>query len=270
MKAKEGVRQPAVAGHFYPADSAELETTVRRLLEEANPPAGPVPAALVAPHAGYLYSGPVAGTAYATVAPLVAHVTRVVLVGPSHFVAFQGLALPEASAFASPLGVHPVDEEATDALAGFPQVRRWDVPHQDEHALEVHLPFLQLALGPVPIVPLVTGEAAPSLVADVLEAVWTPGTLVIVSSDLSHYLRYEEACTVDERTARAVEALAVDEIQPSDACGAVALRGLMTSATRRGLAARTLDLRNSGDTAGGRRRVVGYGAFRFAAQEAPV
>lgn len=258
------MRPTAVAGRFYPADPAELEATVRGFFEVAVPPTlATRPAALVAPHAGYPYSGPVAGSAYALLAPAPASVRRVLLLGPSHFVAFEGLALPESDAFATPLGDHPVDHEGLIALESSTSVRRWERPHRDEHCLEVQLPFLRVALGAVPIIPIVTGAAAPRTVADAVERVWTDDTLVVVSSDLSHYLPYDDARAVDGRTADAVVRLDVDAVRSSQACGSVALRGLMEAARRRGLTARCVDLRSSGDTAGPRGDVVGYGAFGF-------
>lgn len=262
MDARVKLRPPAVAGQFYPDDPAELQATVQRFLASAGPsPEAERPVALVAPHAGYPYSGQVAGSAYALLSGAPAGVRRVVLIGPSHYVPFEGLALPEASAFDTPLGAHLVDAEGVDMLARTPGVRRWERPHRDEHALEVHLPFLRVALGEVPVVPIVTGDAAPETVADALERVWGPDALVVVSSDLSHYLRYEEAAAVDGRTARAIEHLDVDAVDPRAACGATALRGLLVASRRRGLHARCVDLRSSGDTAGPRDRVVGYGAF---------
>jgi AmmeMemoRadiSam system protein B len=257
------IRPAAVAGRFYPADPEELEATVRSLLAGAPGPEGPPPAAAVVPHAGYVYSGPIAATAYAALAPVAGRVERLVLVGPSHFVPFHGMALPTASAFTTPLGEHPVDTAGCSALDASPAVRRSDVAHRDEHSLEVQLPFVRLTLGPVPTVPLLTGDAEQEEVADALDMVWTAETVVLVSSDLSHYLSYDAARKRDSRSAAAVEALDPDALGRGSACGRVALRGLLVAARRRGLGARTLDLRSSGDTAGDRRRVVGYGAFGF-------
>ncbi len=270
MSARPGVRPPAVAGRFYPDDPRELEGMVRAFLAEggrgdgSSPAAHGVPAppvALVAPHAGYVYSGPVAGSAYRLVLPRRSRVRRVVVLGPSHFVAFRGLALPESEAFDTPLGAHAVDAEGVAALGSHPAVRRWERAHAQEHSLEVQLPFLRMALGAVPILPMVTGDADPPEIADALERVWDDGTLVVVSSDLSHYLPYERAREVDARTAAAVERLEGAALGPHDACGVVALRGLLEAARRRGLRARCVDLRSSGDTEGSRGRVVGYGAF---------
>jgi MEMO1 family protein len=272
MTTRPGARPPAVAGRFYPDDPRELEAVVRGFLaagargdgSSPDPRSAPTPpVALVAPHAGYVYSGPVAGSAYRLVVPRRGDVRRVVLLGPSHFVAFRGLALPESAAFDTPLGEHPVDEEGAAALGADPLVRHWDRAHAQEHSLEVQLPFLHVALGAVPILPLVTGEAEPEEIADALARVWDDTTLVVVSSDLSHFLPYDRAREADRRTATAVERLEGDALGPHDACGVVALRGLLEMARRRGLTARCVDLRNSGDTEGSRGRVVGYGAFAF-------
>jgi AmmeMemoRadiSam system protein B len=258
-------RPPAVAGTFYPADAAELRRVVTGLLAEAAATgAGPPPRAIVGPHAGYVYSGAVAASAYAALASSPAF-RRVVLLGPAHRLAFEGLALPSHAAFRTPLGDVPVDATARQALADLPQVRVLDAAHAREHGLEVHLPFLQVALGPAAIVPLVVGEAGAAAVGAVIERLWDgPQTLVVVSSDLSHYHDYATACRLDAATSRAIEALRYDDLDEGSACGRAPLRGLLWVAARRGLTARTLDLRNSGDTAGPRDRVVGYGAYAFA------
>jgi hypothetical protein len=252
-----------VAGRFYPDDPRDLEATVRACIGAGSRGDSAPPVALVAPHAGYVYSGPVAGSAYSLLVPRCAEVRRVVIVGPSHHVAFRGLALPESAAFDTPLGEHPVDPDGAAALEAHPLVRRWERAHAEEHSLEVQLPFLRVVLGAVPVLPLVTGETEPGDVADALERVWDAGTLVVVSSDLSHYLPYERARAADHRTASAVERLDGAALGPHDACGVVGLRGLLEAARRRGLTARCVDLRNSGDTEGSRSRVVGYGAFGF-------
>jgi AmmeMemoRadiSam system protein B len=222
----------------------------------------PVPKALIVPHAGYEYSGPVAGSAYARIAPAHGSITRVVLMGPSHRVAFHGLALPSASHFATPLGTVPVDQESIARALALPQVSVMDEAHGREHSLEVHLPFLQVALGPFQLVPIVAGEAAAEEVGAVFETLWGgPETLIVASSDLSHYHDYSTAQQLDARTSTAIEALRGDVIRDEDACGSVPIRGLLWVAKRRGLRARILDLRNSGDTAGPRDSVVGYGAY---------
>jgi len=243
------VRPPAVAGTFYPAEPAELRDTVVRLLAAA--PRGPAPKALIAPHAGYVYSGPVAASAFARVEN--ATFSRVVLLGPSHFVSLRGVALPDARAMMTPLGVLPVEE------LPLPQD---GAAHEREHSLEVELPFLQVTLRTFSLVPLVVGDADPDEVADRLEPLWGgPETLVVISSDLSHYRPYEDAVRVDAATAK--EILALGRLTHDEACGADPVNGLLRVAKRRGLRAELLDLRNSGDTAGDKSRVVGYGAFAF-------
>lgn len=259
------VRPPAVAGTFYPADRARLARDVDQYLAAARPVgADDAPKAIIVPHAGYVYSGPVAASAYARLAPMRGRITRVVLLGPAHRVAFRGLALPAAGAFATPLGEVPIDRDGHAAVAELAGVQVRDAAHAEEHSLEVHLPFLQRALGAVSLVPLVVGDARPAMVAAVLEALWGgPETLIVISSDLSHYLDYAAAKRVDQATAGRIEALAHDEIEPDAACGSRPIAGLLQLAGKLDFRATTLDLRNSGDTAGGRDRVVGYGAWMF-------
>lgn len=264
------VRPAAVAGMFYPGNPAELAVQVDRLLSGApgggELPRG-IPEAIVVPHAGYIYSGPIAASAYALLRGAADRIRRVLLLGPSHYVALRGLALPDAAALATPLGELPVSEAGAARVARLPQVTASARAHAREHSLEVQLPFLQRVLPGVPVVPLVVGQAEPEEVAQVIEALWEPGTLVVVSTDLSHYLTWDEARAVDGETARRI--LALDPgLAPEDACGAAPLRGLLVAARRRGLRVRQLDLRNSGDTAGDKRRVVGYGAFAFETPEA--
>ena len=263
MNASLRVRPAAVAGTFYPADPAGLRESLASAFADARSDDGPPPKALIAPHAGYVYSGPVAASAYRTLEGRTG-IERVVVLGPSHFVPFRGLAVTEAGAFATPLGEVRVDRGGCEVAASAEAVRRSDVPHGPEHSLEVHLPFLQTVLGDVGIVPLVVGDAGPREVADVLGPLWDDGTLVVVSSDLSHYLDYETAVAVDRRTADAIVALDAAAVGDRDACGSRPIRGLLVAAREREMAARLLDLRNSGDTAGDRSRVVGYGAFAFA------
>ncbi len=255
------VRRPAVAGTFYPAEPDRLSAMVRRFLAQASPEGDP-PKALIAPHAGYVYSGPIAASAYAPIAPAADRIRRVVLLGPSHRVPLRGLALPSAAAFATPLGTVSLDREAIARVLELPQVRVADGPHAREHSLEVHLPFLQELLGEFALVPFSVGEAAPEEVDEVLDRLWGgPETLVVVSSDLSHYHDYETARRLDARTSRAIEELRFEDIGYEDACGRVPITGLLHLARRRGLRVRTVDLRNSGDTAGPRDQVVGYGAY---------
>ncbi len=260
-------RPPAVAGTFYPADPEDLRGAVDAFLAGAVA-AGPeaaAPKALIAPHAGYVYSGPVAARAYAAVAPLRDIVTRVVLLGPSHRVALEGLALPADDAFETPLGTVPLDREACRHLLAQPGVRRLDAAHTFEHSLEVHLPFLQCVLARFALVPLSVGDASAAEVDAVLEAVWGgPETLIVVSSDLSHYYDYETARRLDAETTAAIEALSPEGLGPESACGRVPARGLLVAARRHGLRVHTLDVRSSGDTAGPRDQVVGYGSYAFA------
>ncbi len=266
------VREAAVAGLFYPADGHELDGVVRDLLRNAAPqpgaaaPGAPraVPKAIIVPHAGYVYSGPIAAAAYARLAPIAARIRRVVLIGPCHRVPLRGLAVPSAEAFVTPLGAVPVDRGACDVLLALPCVRVFDATHAPEHALEVQLPFLQTVLGDFAIVPLVVGDASADEVAQVLDRVWGGDeTLIVVSSDLSHYLDDATAKRRDAATCRAIESLDASAIGDDQACGRVPVRGLLRLARARGLAVTTLDLRTSGDTAGDRRRVVGYGAWAF-------
>lgn len=257
------VRPPAVAGRLYPADPEQLRAAIQGYLKEAAPP-GPVPKALIVPHAGYPYSGPVAASAYVRLQPARGKIRRVVLLGPAHFLPLRGLALPAAQVFATPLGPVPVDLPATAQLLCLPQVCRSDEAHAPEHSLEVHLPFLQEVLEDFALVPLLVGQAPPPQVRQALEQVWGGDeTLVVVSSDLSHFRDYESARQLDRATARAIEQLQDQALSPEQACGFAALRGFLQLARCRGLTAVAVDLRNSGDTAGPRHQVVGYGAWAF-------
>ncbi|MFN3564543.1 MAG: AmmeMemoRadiSam system protein B, partial [Burkholderiaceae bacterium] len=261
---KPAIRPAAVAGMFYPAHTDALRDEVRALLAGARTPQPPrVPKALIAPHAGYVYSGPIAASAYATLAKARDLIRRVVLLGPAHRVAVQGLALPGADRFATPLGEVEVDRAAIAALRELPQVVESAAAHALEHSLEVQLPFLQATLGEFRLVPVAVGDATPGEVAQALERVWGGGeTLIVVSSDLSHYLPYAAAREVDARTVSAI--LALDPgLDHRQACGATPINGLLQVARRRGLRPELLDARNSGDTAGDRRRVVGYAALAF-------
>ncbi len=258
------VRQPAVAGLFYPADPRECAATVDALISATPPPSAETTRAkaFVVPHAGYIYSGPVAATAYAALLPRRDEITRVVLLGPAHRVRLDGLALPAVDAFRTPLGVVPIDDEARGVARMLPGVVIDDRPHAEEHSLEVQLPFLQRVLASFTLVPFVVGHADASDVARVVDALWGgPETVVLVSSDLSHYESYTSAARHDRATADSVLAGAADEIGPYDACGAYPLRGLLGAARHHALEATLLDLRSSGDTAGPRDQVVGYGAF---------
>lgn len=257
------VREPAVAGMFYPGDPAELRIQVDSFLQAPSSAATDAPKALIVPHAGYPYSGPVAGTAYARLHAAAAAIQRVVLLGPAHRTPVAGLALPGVDAFESPLGRVKLDQKACTALRALPQVTVDERAHAMEHSLEVQLPFLQQVLNhDFLLIPLVVGEATPDQVAQVLDQVWGgPETLVVVSSDLSHYKDYETARRLDLRTSQAIEGLDVNALRPEDACGCTPIRGLLAAARQRGLHVENVDLRSSGDTAGGRDQVVGYGAY---------
>jgi AmmeMemoRadiSam system protein B len=262
MTPATGIRPAAVAGRFYPGDATALRTTVDDALLRARRWSGPVPRALIVPHAGYVYSGPIAATGYATLAAARHTIRRVVLLGPAHYVGFEGVAVSSADAFATPLGDVRVDADLRDRVLTLPGVRVHDAAHGPEHSLEVHLPFLQRTLVDFAVLPLVVGRAPAEIVAAVIDAVWDgPDTLVVVSTDLSHYLDHDAAARRDRTTAAAVVNGAVDEIVPDDACGAYPLRGLLTAAAEHDLVVELLDLRSSGDTAGPRDRVVGYAAF---------
>ncbi len=258
-----GVRPAAVAGTFYPAQPGALRAALDTAFGDARvPPAGaPVPKALVAPHAGYVYSGAVAASAYATLAPARAKVTRVVLLGPNHRAPLDGVAASSADAFATPLGLVPVDVDARARALALPSARVDDTVHALEHGLEVHLPFLQTVLGDIQVLPLIVGQCDTADVVALLDELWDGReTVVIVSTDLSHYHRYDDAVALDRRTIAAIVALRSHGIGDRDACGAYPLRGFLESAAARGMQAEVLDVRNSGDTAGDRERVVGYGA----------
>ena len=256
-------RPPAVAGLFYPDDPAALRRDVQQFLAAAGAPArsAAAPKALIAPHAGYVYSGPIAGQAYARLLPWAGRIRRVVLLGPVHRVPVRGLALPSAGRFDTPLGSVEIDHEAVARLRDLPQVTVNDRAHAAEHSLEVHLPFLQQVLGHFTLVPLAVGDATPDEVAEVLTRLWgNEETLIVVSSDLSHYLPYDTARVADRATVDTM--LALDPtLDHTQACGATPVNGLLVLARRRGLRTELLDLRNSGDTAGDRGRVVGYAAI---------
>ena len=260
------VRQPAVAGAFYPGQAAALARDVQTLL--ANTPAdtlaaGTVPKAIIVPHAGYIYSGSTAALAYARLAPARQIIRRVVLLGPAHRVPVRGLALPGDDYVATPLGTVAVDQAAVAQLAQLPQVVVSRAVHAQEHALEVQLPFLQTVLDDFQLVPLVVGDATPEEVAEVLELLWGgPETLLVISSDLSHFLPYRSAQQTDNRTVKSI--LNLDgPLNHQQACGGTPINGLLLAARHHGLQPQLLGLCNSGDTAGDMARVVGYAALAF-------
>jgi len=260
------IRPPAVAGAFYPDNSAVLAREVATLLQQARerttaPHA--LPKALIVPHAGYIYSGPIAASAYALLEAGRKTYRRVVLLGPVHRVPVRGLALPGTDAFATPLGIVTIDQYLVETLAGLPQVVEYAAAHAWEHSLEVQLPFLQTVLDDFSLLPLAVGDATAQEVAEVLERVWGGAeTLIVISSDLSHFHAYREAQAIDSATAQAILDLQVG-VSHEQACGGTPVNGLLLAARRHGLQPRLLDLRNSGDTAGDHSRVVGYAAFAF-------
>ena len=261
------IRPAAVAGAFYPGETGVLRHDVQAMLATAQahaPAASTPPKALIVPHAGYIYSGPVAASAYAQLIPARARIKRVVLLGPVHRVPVRGLALPgSVDFFETPLGNVPLDRQAMDSIASLPQVVESLAAHAWEHSLEVQLPFLQQVLDDFSLVPLAVGDATPQEVAQVLEKLWgSEETVIVISSDLSHYLPYEAAKRVDHATAQAILELDAP-VSHEQACGGTPVNGLLVAARHHHLKPQLLDLRNSGDTAGDRSRVVGYGAFAF-------
>jgi MEMO1 family protein len=258
----QSVRAPAVAGLFYESNPQRLSADVMSMLDAA--PSTAIEAkAMVVPHAGYIYSGPIAATAYRALQHRADAIRRVILVGPTHRVAVHGLAVPEVGGFSTPLGTVPLDHAAIGQILDMPQVVQNNLPHEMEHALEVQLPFLQLVLRDFTLVPLAVGHASAGEVAEVLERLWGGDeTLILVSSDLSHYHPYSEAKRLDSDTVEHILALQ-GPLDHEQACGATPLNGLLQIARRKGLTPRLLDLRSSGDTAGDRDRVVGYAAVAF-------
>ncbi len=255
------VRPPAVAGFFYPGDAAELRDTVNTLISAAAPTPLPPTLSYIVPHAGYVYSGGVAAVAYGHLRRSGLRPKRIVIIGPSHRVYLQGIAIPDSGAFATPLGEIPLDTRAKRALLKRGDVILSDAPHAQEHSLEVQLPFLQVIFGAFELVPLVVGAAEPSHVAAVLDDVaHDADTLLLASSDMSHYLSYEEARRVDADTNARILRFS-NTLSGEQACGAVALNGLLTLARKRGASISALSLLNSGDAAGDRSRVVGYAAY---------
>jgi AmmeMemoRadiSam system protein B/AmmeMemoRadiSam system protein A len=276
-----GVREPAVAGRFYPANADELRAAIRGFLSAAtatktspdslmpsHEPRHTPPKGIIAPHAGYVYSGPIAGSAYSALRGLRGRVRRVILFGPAHFVRLRGMAIPMADVFQTPLGPVPIDREAVEQALSLPFVVLNDAAHAREHSLEVHVPFLQEVLGDFQVLPLAVGEVTAEKVSQVIELLWGGDeTLFVVSSDLSHFHDYETAVRVDTETAGLIESLRFEELTGERCCGFRPISGMLEAARHRGLRVRRLDLRNSGDTAGPRDRVVGYGAFIVEEQE---
>ncbi len=254
------IRAAAVAGQFYPGKAEELAGSVDDLLAEADTSES-CPKAIIAPHAGYIYSGPIAASIYARVRNAADTISRVILLGPSHRVGFNGIALSSADVYRTPLGDVAIDKASVQRLADLPNTGFLDEAHVPEHSLEVHLPFLQRTLGDFTLVPLVVGQAEPVDVARVLETLWGgEETLIVISSDLSHHEAYDMATAKDRATCKQIESLQTN-ISGDQACGCKPINGLLHLAKKKGLTVTTIDYRNSGDTAGPRNSVVGYGAY---------
>jgi len=258
------VRRPAIAGMFYPSDAGVLARDIDAMLAAAQPATSVVvPKAIIAPHAGFIYSGPVAASIYALISPAHARIKRVALLGPTHRVALHGMALPGVDAFATPLGKVAIDTEAVKKLRSLSFVGVNAEAHRLEHSLEVQLPFLQKVIDDFVLIPLAVGHASAQQVAEVIDLLWGgDDTLIVISSDMSHYLPYADAQGTDRATARAIVDLRTD-IDHQQACGATPVTGLNLFAQQRGLTPHLVDLRNSGDTAGDKSRVVGYGSFAY-------
>jgi AmmeMemoRadiSam system protein B len=257
------VRDAAVAGLFYERDPDPLRQQVTALLGRASAVVECPPQVLIVPHAGYVYSGQTAAAAYAQLASLADVIERVVLFGPAHRVALQGMALSTADAFATPLGTVPIDRDSIKCAKQLPGITVSDEAHRQEHSLEVQLPFLQTALGSFSLVPIVVGQCTPTTVAKVMDTLWGgPETLLVISTDLSHFLAYEEARQKDTLTCKRIQAKD-NTLNGQDACGAHALNGLMSTKHCQSMTVKLIDRCNSGDTAGDKDRVVGYGAFRL-------
>ena len=263
------VRDPAVAGFFYPAERETLASDIAGYLSAAPVLATVSPKALIAPHAGYVYSGQVAANAYATWRPETESINRIVLVGPAHRVAFQGIAAPTVEVFKTPLGDVHIDTDAVAAIRDMPQVLLNDEPHRQEHSLEVHIPFLQSVLGDFKLLPLVAGNVAGEQVAEVLERLWgDDSTRFVISTDLSHYQNYETAQKLDGATADAIENMNPAAIGRDQACGRIPVAGMLLAARKHGLYVDRIDLCNSGDTAGKKDKVVGYGSWAVCGDDA--
>jgi AmmeMemoRadiSam system protein B len=262
--ASANVRRPAVAGLFYPRNPERLRGEVASLLAEASTRAVGNVKAVIAPHAGYIYSGGIAAAAFASLRERAKGIERAVVIGPAHYVALRGIAVPTSNVFETPLGAVPVDGDALSAIADLPWVVAHDAAHAPEHALEVELPFLQTTLVEFKLVPLVVGDAEAAEVAQTLARVWGGDeTLIVISSDLSHYHDYETAKRLDAATADAIEGGEWAKLGSGNACGYLPIAGFLIEAARRELQARRLAMCNSADTAGDRNRVVGYGAWAF-------
>ncbi len=264
MTKSKNIRKPAVAGQFYPDDARELTRVLKGLFAASKTLQVSQVKAIIVPHAGYIYSGEVAATAYMTLIPQIHKIKRVILIGPAHRVGFHGIATTSVSDYSTPLGDVTIDKSAINIIESLPQVITLDRAHTHEHSLEVQLPFLQNLLDEFTLVPLIVGDCNSQQVSEVLELLWGgEETLLVISSDLSHYNNYNDALHQDRKTSQAIINLQPENIDFDDACGRIPIKGLLMCATRHNLTPLQVDLRNSGDTAGTRDRVVGYGAYIF-------
>lgn len=257
------IREAAVAGTFYPAAPIQLKQMLEQYLNDA-PIGMKVPKAIIAPHAGYIYSGSIAASVYARLQSAKELINRVVLIGPSHRIGFQGLAVSTAKQFATPLGTIEVDIDSIAKIANHSFVQHMDQAHKDEHSLEVHLPFLQTVLKNFTLIPIVAGNASAEQVCQIIEQFWyEPETLIVISSDLSHFHDYETAQELDRKTTELIEQLQYEKLDSRLACGCVPIKGLLALARKKNLQVKAIDIRNSGDTAGSsdKNKVVGYGAY---------
>ena len=257
----KNIRQPAVAGSFYPDNPHTLKAMIESYLRQVVP-VNKAPKAMIVPHAGYIYSGEIAASAYARLQSKRSTTKRVVLLGPSHRVGFTGMALSHADAFNTPLGDIPLDIEAIASLTNYPFVDYMDQAHLSEHSLEVQLPFLQMTLDSFQLIPIVVGDCPAEQIEQVLELFYgKDDTLIVISSDLSHFHDYATAQRLDKETSEKIEHLDYQHLDYDSACGRVPVSGLLALAKKKSLQIKTIDLRNSGDTAGDKSRVVGYGAY---------
>ena len=261
----KNIRPPAVAGTFYPENPDTLRDVIEQNIAQTAPLSRTeIPKVLIVPHAGYIYSGPIAGSAYTLLVPYRQLINRVVIIGPSHRVGFHGVALSNADNFKTPLGLIPIDKKSQAKLAEIAGVHIMDKAHEAEHSVEVQLPFLQYMLDTFSIVPIVAGDASPQLIAKIIKTLWAgPETLILISSDLSHFHNYLTAQQLDRATSQAILTMDINAIDSQHACGCVGIRGLLTFTQQHPMETSILDVRNSGDTAGSKDSVVGYGAYLF-------
>lgn len=258
------IRRSAVAGYFYPSNKEILIKQIKNFLENATLKFNYTPYALICPHAGYVYSGPIAGFSYKTLLPNKKNYKNIIILGPSHFEYVNGIAYISAEYFETPLGNAKVDLETLEKIKKLDFLVQNEDAHKKEHSIEVQIPFIQYIFqNDIPILPLAFGKISPEKIKILLETIWNPETLIIISSDLSHYYDYDTAKKLDKQTSDAILNLDSDAIQYEQACGRIGIQGLLMFAKEKNWKAYLLDLRNSGDTSGSKTQVVGYGAWSF-------